>query len=175
MRPPDQLDGSRRGVPHRLNLRIHSAIGLPHTRFLRTHLLAAHCIIQPALRDLSLAVVTDATMSQLHERYLRVRGPTDVLTFELEENEAGHIIAGEVVICVDEARRQALLRGSMLSKELLLYALHGLLHLSGFDDRTQPGYRKMHRKEDAILTRLGIGPVFAGKSHRRSPARSEVE
>ena len=38
--------------------------------------------------------------------------------------------------------------------------MHGVLHLIGFDDRTAAGYRKMHRKEDEILTRLGVGPVF---------------
>jgi hypothetical protein len=43
---------------------------------------------------------------------------------------------------------------------LLLYGLHGMLHLCGFDDRTERAFRAMHAKEDEILTRLGVGPVF---------------
>ncbi len=43
---------------------------------------------------------------------------------------------------------------------MLLYAVHGLLHLCGYDDRTPAGFRRMHRKEDDLLARLGVGPVF---------------
>jgi probable rRNA maturation factor len=125
-----------------------------------------------SLTELSIALVNDAKMSQLHEEFLGIPGPTDVLTFELDENEKGSVTSGEVVICVPEAQRQAQQRGSSVERELLLYALHGMLHLSGFDDRTEAGYRKMHRKEDEILTQLGVGPVFAG-STRRSAAGSE--
>jgi len=173
--PTPRQGSSRSGARHRLKLRIHSAAGTAHSRYLRKHVLAAHAILDPALKDLSIALVADVQMSQLHESYLGVTGPTDVLTFELDEDDEGHITSGEVVICIDEARRQALQRGSTPAEELLLYALHGMLHLSGFDDRTPVGYRRMHRKEDEILTQLGIGPVFAGKPRRRSPARSEVD
>jgi ssRNA-specific RNase YbeY (16S rRNA maturation enzyme) len=44
--------------------------------------------------------------------------------------------------------------------ELLLYALHGMLHLSGFDDRTDRDFALMHRTEDSILESLGFAPVF---------------
>ncbi len=77
-------------------------------------------------------------------------------------DEGGHDVAGEVVVCVPEAVRQARLRGTEPERELLLYALHGMLHLSGFDDKTAKAYRRMHRKEDEILIALGLGPVFAG-------------
>ncbi len=52
--------------------------------------------------------------------------------------------------------------------EVLLYALHGMLHLSGFDDRTDADFRKMHRMEDRLLARLGIGPVFGPVDRRRA-------
>jgi probable rRNA maturation factor len=99
-------------------------------------------------------------MSQLHQRFLGIAGPTDVLTFELEHDPRGRVTAGEIVICVPEARRQARVRRITVERELFLYALHGMLHLSGFDDRTAAGFGRMHQKEDEILTRLGIGPVF---------------
>lgn len=54
--------------------------------------------------------------------------------------------------------------GHPMAHELLLYALHGLLHLSGFDDRTDSEFAAMHAREDEILTRLGVGPVFSQRS-----------
>ena len=59
---------------------------------------------------------------------------------------------------------------------LLLYALHGMLHLCGFDDRTAAGFKRMHGTEDRILTRLGVGPVFApaGKPARRRRRRDST-
>jgi ssRNA-specific RNase YbeY (16S rRNA maturation enzyme) len=47
-----------------------------------------------------------------------------------------------------------------LGRELLLYALHGMLHLCAFDDRTDREFQIMHEREDQILIRLGIGAVF---------------
>ena len=107
-------------------------------------------------------------MSEFHERFLSIPGPTDVLTFAIDHDPRGKVTAGEVIICVAEAKRQAQLRKTAVRNELLLYALHGMLHLCGFDDRTEGGYRRMHRAEDRILTQLGIGPVFSGKSPSRS-------
>jgi probable rRNA maturation factor len=70
------------------------------------------------------------------------------------------------VVCVPEARRRAAELGNPVRHELLLYALHGMLHLSGMDDRTLRQFRRMHHLEDAILRRLGVGPVFAAKGPR---------
>ena len=138
---------------------------------LRSNLVAAHAILKPPLRMLSIALVGDARMSQLHEQFLGIKGPTDVLTFELEHDPRGRVTAGEVVVCVPEARRQAKKRGIELRMELLLYALHGMLHLCGFDDRTDRGFRTMHRREDDILTALGFGPVFAAQPPSSSRVR----
>lgn len=127
---------------------------------LTKHLRAAHAILKPRLREMSLVLVGDAIMSRLHKEYMDIAGPTDVLTFPLDESNRGQVIAGDVVVCVPEARRQAKARGTKLASEVLLYSLHGMLHLCGFDDRTEADFRRMHRMEDSILTRLGVGPVF---------------
>lgn len=111
--------------------------------------------------ELSLALVGDRRMSQLHQQFMNLPNPTDVLTFPLEQDRRGDVLAGEVVVCVPEARRQARVRGVAVERELLLYALHGMLHLAGYDDRTESAFRTMHRKEDQILQQLGVGPVFA--------------
>ncbi len=128
--------------------------------YLKKNLQQAHDYLSPPLTSLSLALVGDKKMSALHVQFLNVAGPTDVLTFPLETNKKGQPLSGEVVICVPEARRQCRQNGVELRKELLLYSLHGLLHLCGFDDRTNRQFRRMHLMEDQILTRLGVGPVF---------------
>ena|SRR5690348_10798125 len=158
-----------------LKLAIHAVIGKRHVPFLRRKLIAAHAVLRPALRELSIALVGDGPMSRLHRKFMNVEGPTDVLTFPLELDGRHRAVSGEVIVCVPEARRQAKLRGTKAEEEVLLYALHGMLHLCGFDDRTQSAFRKMHRMEDEILTRLGIGPVFAlptAKSNSHRPRRS---
>ena len=73
-------------------------------------------------------------------------------------------------MCVSQAKRVARRVGIPVRRELLLYALHGLLHLIGMDDRRENDCVRMHRMEDRILTRLGVGAVFqagAGKGTRR--------
>ncbi len=131
-------------------------------------------MLSSPLAELSLALVNDLRMSQLHQRFMNISGPTDVLTFELERDRRGRVTAGEVVVCVPEARRQAKARGTELRMELLLYALHGVLHLCGFDDRTDRGFRNMHRREDDILTALGFAPVFAPPPARQCASNSRV-
>ena len=152
-------------------LSVSAPAGKAHVPFLRKHLRRAHALLSPALAELSVALVNDARMSQLHERFMNIAGPTDVLTFELDLDDAGDVTSGEVIVCVPEARRQALGRGIELRMELLLYALHGMLHLCGFDDRTARGFRTMHRREDDILTALGFGPVFAPRQAHRPVRR----
>lgn len=106
-------------------------------------------------------------MSRLHRQFMGIAGPTDVLTFELENDARGRVVSGEVIINIDEAARSARREGVPIRAELLLYALHGLLHLSGYDDKTARGFAAMHRREDQLLGELGIGPVFdRGKRER---------
>ena len=149
-----------------LSLSMRADAGAAYVPFLRRHLRAAHRILRPPLRELSVALVGDRRMSQLHRQFMKVNGPTDVLTFPLDFDRRGRPVSGEVVVCVPEARRRAKREGVAVERELLLYALHGLLHLCGYDDRTDAAFRAMHRTEDQILTRLGVGPVF----HAPTPA-----
>jgi probable rRNA maturation factor len=147
-------------VAQRIAINVTATTGRAFAKRLTANLKRAVAHVPNAPRVLSVALVDDGTMSVLHERHLDIPGPTDVLTFELELDDAGRCVEGEVVVCVPEARRRAAERGTDPANELLLYALHGTLHLAGFDDRTDHAYRDMHRMEDEILTRIGIGPVF---------------
>jgi probable rRNA maturation factor len=158
----------------KLALEITARSGKAHASYVRLHLRRAHAILKPALRELSLALVGDARMAQLHEQFMGIAGPTDVLTFPLDADARGRITSGEVVVCVPEATRRAKERGIPLERELLLYALHGLLHLCGYDDRTARDFRRMHRTEDMILTQLGVGPVFASAPSTKVDTRDET-
>lgn len=113
--------------------------------------------------------VPDVAMKYVHERSMNDKTSTDVLTFDQRQPAGGPWLPGgliklETLICADEARRQARRRGHPISHELLLYAIHSLLHVTGYDDRTGVAAAEMHRREDELLVALGIGPVYdAGK------------
>jgi rRNA maturation RNase YbeY len=152
-----------------LQLSVSADAGKRYVPFLKSNLLAAHHLLKPALSELSIALVDAQTMSQLHQQYMGDPSPTDVLTFELEHGARRQVTAGEVVVCVPVARREAKQRGTPVAIELLLYALHGMLHLCGYDDGTTAAYTKMHATEDQILKRLGVGPAFSAAIQHASP------
>jgi len=160
------------------DLTLHVSGGGAYQKYLQRYLRAAHKLLGARLRELSVALVDDRKITELHARFLGIREPTDVLTFPLEVDRRGRVLAGEVVVCIPEARRRAKELRNPVRNELLLYALHGMLHLCGFDDRTAGGFARMHRMEDSLLSRLGVGPVFrprpesAGTANRRRRARS---
>lgn len=144
-----------------LTLEITAQAGRRHVSYLREMVLLAHQHVERCvLRELSLVLVGDQTMSRLHRQFMNIDGPTDVLTFPLEFDEHGNATVGEVVVCVPEAQRQAGREDDRLRRELLLYALHGILHLSGHDDKNKKDFQIMHLMEDSILSELGVGPVF---------------
>jgi probable rRNA maturation factor len=156
-----------------LDLSILAPTGKVYVSFLRRYILKAYELIpRTSLRELSVALVGETRMSELHWMFMKVSGPTDVLSFPLELDSRRRVICGEVVVCVPQARRQARERRIPVGHELLLYVLHGMLHLSGRDDRTVAEFRSMHRIEDRILMQLGIGPIFAANAPTHSrPAR----
>jgi probable rRNA maturation factor len=79
-------------------------------------------------------------MAELHRRFFREPGPTDVITFQ----------HGEIVVSTETARTQARRFGTSLEHELRLYVAHGLLHLRGFDDKTAAGAEEMKRIQEKL-------------------------
>ena len=108
---------------------------------------------------LSLALVDDALIRDIHRKFLNEDRPTDVLSFLLEPISVGHRPAGservfgEVVVSAETAMREAKKRGLPPEEELALYAIHGTLHLVGFDDQDPKCRRKMRRAEQQYLAR----------------------
>ncbi|HZW09206.1 MAG TPA: rRNA maturation RNase YbeY [Phycisphaerales bacterium] len=115
-------------------------------------------------------IVADAEMAEAHERWSGVPGTTDVLTFDLREAEDDPLDV-DLLICVDEALRQAGARGIPAERELLLYLIHGVLHCLGYDDHDEPGAARMHAEEDRLLEAAGIGATFAVAPSQGMPQR----
>jgi len=119
-----------------------------------------------AAHDVRIIIVGDAEMERLHAYHKEDPTTTDVLTFDLRDEArrlapTRHPLDVEIVLCLDEARRQAERRAIPLEHELLLYAVHALLHCLGHDDADEQRARTMHEAEDAILGALGLEPVYA--------------
>ncbi len=106
---------------------------------------------------LSFALTDDAGIRTINAEMLDHDYATDVLSFPMNEEP---VLEGEVLISAETARREADRRGHPAYHELLLYAVHGVLHLVGYDDHGSAARRRMRRAERAALAALGIPPVF---------------
>ena len=107
---------------------------------------------------ISLAFVDNPTIHRLNKQFLDHDEPTDVLTFPLS-GPGAKTLEGEIVIGAEVARAQAAERGHDEQAELGLYAVHGLLHLCGYDDTTAMASRKMRVRERHYLQLLGLPPI----------------
>ena len=106
--------------------------------------------------ELSIALVGDREMRPLNAKYRKKRKSTDVLSFFVEEQPmSGSRILGDVVISVEQARRQAKARGKTLKSERATLLIHGMLHLLGFDHEKSPRQAKiMFAYERKLYARL---------------------
>lgn len=96
------------------------------------------------------ARVSDAAMQRLNHRFRRKNMPTDVLSFP--SDEPGWL--GELAIATGVCRRQAAAHGHAVAVEERVLALHGLLHLMGYDHETDQG--EMRRAEERLRRRAGL-------------------
>lgn len=108
---------------------------------------------------IGVAVMDDAAIRALNRRYLGHDCPTDVISFPLERS--GDRLEGEIAVSAETAAAAAERYGWRPDEELLLYVVHGALHLAGLDDRTPAGRAAMRRRERACLAALGVGPPGA--------------
>lgn len=94
-----------------------------------------------SLTGLSVILVSNRRMAELHRRFLHLPGPTDVITFQ----------HGEIFISTETARAHARRFGNSLEGELRLYIAHGLLHLHGFDDKKHADAAEMERAQKKLV------------------------
>jgi probable rRNA maturation factor len=107
---------------------------------------------------ISLAIVDDPTIHQLNRQYLDHNEPTDVLSFVLEHGPDG--LEGEIIVSADTAAAAAQGFAWSAGDELLLYVVHGALHLAGYDDTTPAAKARMRAKECEYLAEFGLKPVY---------------
>jgi probable rRNA maturation factor len=89
-------------------------------------------------------LVSDRKISAIHEQFMGIAGPTDVITFQ----------HGEIVVSVETAAKQATEYDTDLLHELRLYITHGLLHLAGYNDHSEDDFREMAKLQGELVTRV---------------------
>jgi len=115
-----------------------------------------------ALADVDVAVVDGRRMSRLNRRWLGRSGTTDVISFDLT-GDADRGITAQIIVCATVARREAERRGIGPQRELLLYVLHGLLHVAGLDDRTPTQRKRMEACQVSLLAAFVAGESSAAR------------
>lgn len=129
-------------------------VAVAGTRVRKTYLLEClrHSVqrLTRPLGHLNVVIVGDRKMASLHKQYLGVKGTTDVLTFDLTGPD-GSALDGDVYVCLDQAKRQAKQYGVGLNEELARLAVHGVLHLAGFRDKSVTQKRQMRWMEEQSL------------------------
>jgi probable rRNA maturation factor len=108
--------------------------------------------------ELVVTLVGEDEIAQLHEEWLDEPGPTDVLSFPMDElriaapgEPAVAGVLGDIVICPQFAARAAQAAGAPLSVELTLLLTHGILHLLGFDHATEDEHVQMFGRQDELI------------------------
>ena len=125
--------------------------------------------------DVNVALVDDATIHRINRQFLNHDCPTDVISFRLDE-EGDDGLEGELVISSETAISQAAQFGLSPEDELLLYAIHGTLHLVGFDDIQDSDRQIMREQESLHLSRLGISiPRHSSTETERHIAASPAD
>ena len=105
---------------------------------------------------IDITFVSDRKIKILNKKYMARRGPTDVMTFLLEEmwQPCRNSLIGDIYISSDTAYANARRFKTNFSKEILLYTIHGVLHLVGFGDRTVKEKNRIRKLEEKFLKEI---------------------
>lgn len=116
--------------------------------------------------EVSITFVTNEAIHEINREYRDKDQPTDVISFALEEMGEGEIqiigegiprILGDIIISTDRTREQAEEYGHSFERELGFLAVHGFLHLLGYDHMTEEDEKVMFGKQNSILESYGLG------------------
>lgn len=105
--------------------------------------------VLPDLDEIEISLVSDEDISDVHGRFLNDPSPTDVITFH----------HGEILVSADTACRTAPSWNHGTDREVLLYLIHGLLHLNGHEDRSESGAARMKQEQESILAEVWPNPA----------------
>ena len=105
--------------------------------------------------DIEVIFVDDPAIKKLNKTYKKTDRTTDVLSFGLDAGVFGiKKLVGSIFISLDTARSNAERFGTSFEEEVVLYVIHGILHLVGYDDGTRAEIRRMRAEEKRILERV---------------------
>ena len=119
--------------------------------------------------SISIAIVDDPTIHELNNRYLQHDYETDVLSFVLEFDDQRGWLEGELIVSSDTATRISADYGWPPASELLLYIVHGTLHLIGMEDDTPELKQGMQEQETRYLAEIGLQRPSEHPSQETSP------
>ena len=137
------------------------------------------------LAELSVLLVSSGVMTELHERWMDLPGPTDVMAFPMADADESGLLAGgkpdspsggpallgDIVLCPEVAREQAAPAGHSVLDELHLLTVHGVLHLLGYDHAEPAEEREMFALQNRILDEFRR----ADRASRRRIAQREAD
>lgn len=112
--------------------------------------------------ELSISFVDEEEIQAINRDYRDKDKVTDVISFSLEEDEPEiegldiPRVLGDIIICLEVAKEQADSYNHSLSRELGFLALHGFLHLLGYDHMTEADEKEMFSRQDEILNEFGL-------------------
>jgi len=118
----------------------------------------------PEEAEVSLTLVDDVRIHELNREYRGVDRPTDVLSFALQEDTEDEPdildyeddLLGDIIISVERARAQAVEYGHSFERELVYLAVHGTLHLLGYDHEEEEDKKEMRRQEEVVMSQVGL-------------------
>jgi probable rRNA maturation factor len=139
--------------------------------------------VNPAA-ELSILAVDLDVMSELHERWMDEPGPTDVMSFPMDDlaeesrrpdaPEMGPALLGDIVLCPEFAKAQAKKAGHALADELHLLTVHGVLHLLGYDHAEPEQEREMFGLQNKLLADWRTDRQAAAEREARRRSDSAV-
>lgn len=100
-----------------------------------------------AIKEINVVLTDDDYIRKLNRDYRGIDSPTDVLSFSMGEDK----VWGDIYISLDTAKRQAEENDSDLEREIKFLAIHGLLHLIGYNDEDEEGYHRMMELTEKLL------------------------
>ncbi|MFP7169698.1 rRNA maturation RNase YbeY [Terribacillus sp. 7520-G] len=115
--------------------------------------------------EMSITFVDNAEIQVINRNYRQKDAPTDVISFAMQEEGEGEqqilgeeipIVFGDIIISVDKAKEQAEDYGHSVERELGFLALHGFLHLLGYDHMNEADEKKMFGRQEEILNGFGL-------------------
>ncbi|GAB3298486.1 rRNA maturation RNase YbeY [Parasphingorhabdus pacifica] len=160
-----------------------SSIEVPESSIVSVARFALDKMSVSQLAELSIVLVELDVMADLHERWMDLPGPTDVMAFPMDEYDsarrpdsagAGPELLGDIVLCPAFAKDQASKAGHDLIDELYLLTVHGSLHLLGYDHAEPEEEREMFGLQNQILADYRVAKEQAERESAQHAADSRV-